>query len=80
MAEAYHLIQQKKQKPTEIYLEVGFETFLIFITSFKQKFGVTPASINNLHKLNTMNTEQQLQQAADRLAIRELVDQYAFWR
>jgi len=45
LAEAYHLIQQKKRKPTEIYLEVGFENLSHFYSSFKQKFGVTPASI-----------------------------------
>ena len=45
LAEAYHLIQQKKRKPTEIYLDVGFENLSHFYTSFKQKFGVTPASI-----------------------------------
>ncbi len=45
LAEAYHLIQQKKRKPTDIYLEVGFENLSHFYTSFKQKFGVTPASI-----------------------------------
>ncbi len=45
LAEAYHLIRQKKQKPTEIYLEVGFENLSHFYSSFKQKFGVTPASI-----------------------------------
>lgn len=45
LAEAYHLIQQKNRKPTEIYLEVGFENLSHFYTSFKQKFGVTPASI-----------------------------------
>lgn len=42
---AYHLIQEKKQKPIEIYLELGFENLSHFYTSFKQKFGVTPASI-----------------------------------
>jgi AraC-like DNA-binding protein len=45
LVEAFHLIQQKKQKPTEIYLELGFENLSHFYTSFKQKFGVTPASI-----------------------------------
>jgi len=45
LAEAYHLIQQKKRKPNDIYLEVGFENLSHFYTSFKQKFGVTPASI-----------------------------------
>ena len=45
LTEAYHLIKQKKRKPTEIYLELGFENLSHFYTSFKQKFGVTPASI-----------------------------------
>jgi len=45
LAEAYFLIQHKKRKPTEIYLEVGFENLSHFYTSFKQKFGVTPSSI-----------------------------------
>ena len=45
LKEAYHLIQQKRRKPTEIYLELGFENLSHFYTSFKQKFGVTPASI-----------------------------------
>jgi len=45
LAEAYHLIRQKKQRPNEIYLELGFENLSHFYTSFKQKFGVTPANI-----------------------------------
>ena len=45
LVEAYRLIKQKKQKPTDIYLELGFENLSHFYTSFKQKFGVTPASI-----------------------------------
>ena len=45
LAEAYHLIKQEKRKPAEVYLEVGFENLSHFYTSFKQKFGVTPASI-----------------------------------
>jgi AraC-like DNA-binding protein len=45
LTEAYHLIKQTKRKPTEIYLEVGFENLSHFYTSFKRKFGVTPGSI-----------------------------------
>jgi AraC-like DNA-binding protein len=45
LKEAYRLIKEKKQKPTEIYLELGFENLSHFYTSFKQKFGVTPAGI-----------------------------------
>jgi AraC-like DNA-binding protein len=46
LTEAYHLIKQKKRRPTEIYLEVGFENLSHFYNSFKQKFGVTPANIH----------------------------------
>jgi len=42
LAEAHHLIHQKKQKPGDIYLDLGFENLSHFYTSFKQKFGVTP--------------------------------------
>jgi len=42
LAEAYSLIRQKKLKPMEIYLELGFENLSHFYTSFKRKFGVTP--------------------------------------
>lgn len=45
LQEAYHLIQQKKGKPNDIYLDLGFENLSHFYTAFKQKFGVTPASI-----------------------------------
>ena len=47
LEEAYNLIKQKKQKPTEIYLELGFENLSHFYTSFKQKFGITPLALKN---------------------------------
>lgn len=43
--EAHLLITEKKQKPTEIFLDLGFENLSHFYTSFKQKFGITPAEI-----------------------------------
>jgi len=42
LTEAHYLIRQKKQKPGDIYLDLGFENLSHFYTSFKQKFGVTP--------------------------------------
>src|SRR5882724_1030378 len=42
LTEAHNLIHQKKQKPADIYLDLGFENLSHFYTSFKQKFGVTP--------------------------------------
>jgi len=45
LTEAHHLIRQKKRTATDIYLELGFENLSHFYTCFKEKFGVTPASI-----------------------------------
>ena len=47
----YHLVQKKK-KPTEVYLEVGFEDLSHFSFSFKKKYGVSPNQLS-LHR-NTM--------------------------
>jgi AraC family transcriptional regulator, exoenzyme S synthesis regulatory protein ExsA len=43
LSEAYYLIKKKSQKPQDIYLELGFENLSHFYTSFKQKYGHTPA-------------------------------------
>jgi AraC-like DNA-binding protein len=45
LTEAHYLIKQKKKKPKEIYLDLGFEDLSHFYTSFKQKFGVTPEGV-----------------------------------
>ncbi|HEX9512529.1 MAG TPA: AraC family transcriptional regulator [Puia sp.] len=37
--EAKYLISEKKQKPSEVYYNVGFENFSHFSTAFKQRFG-----------------------------------------
>lgn len=46
LAEAYYLIARKNQKPADIYLDLGFENLSHFYASFKEKFGITPATIN----------------------------------
>jgi AraC-like DNA-binding protein len=46
LSEAYYLIQQKRQKPADIYLDLGFENLSHFYSAFKQKYGHTPAQIN----------------------------------
>jgi len=43
LSEAYHLITTKRQKPSDIYLNIGFENLTHFYFSFKQKYGATPA-------------------------------------
>lgn len=39
---AYYHLAEKKKKPTEIYLEVGFEDLSHFSFIFKKKYGVSP--------------------------------------
>ncbi|WP_264537410.1 helix-turn-helix domain-containing protein [Flavobacterium sp. N1736] len=41
--EAYFLINNNNQKPSEIYLEVGFEDFSHFSFAFKKQFGKSPS-------------------------------------
>lgn len=42
---AFFLISQKNKKPSEIYLEVGFESLAHFSTAFKKHFGQTPTEV-----------------------------------
>lgn len=41
--EAYYLIREKGQKPSEVYLEVGFENLSHFSYTFKKAFGIVPS-------------------------------------
>jgi len=43
--EAYYLMDRRNKKPSEIYLEVGFENLSHFYSSFKAKFGITPSKL-----------------------------------
>jgi AraC-like DNA-binding protein len=47
LSEAYYLIKKKSQKPQDIYLDLGFVNLSHFYSSFKQKYGMTPAEINS---------------------------------
>ena len=46
LSEAFFLIENKKQKPADIYLDLGFENLSHFYASFKEKFGITPATVH----------------------------------
>ncbi|MDJ1472619.1 AraC family transcriptional regulator [Cytophagaceae bacterium DM2B3-1] len=45
LKEAHYLIREKKLKPSDVYLEVGFESLSHFSYSFKQFFGKNPSSL-----------------------------------
>ncbi|MFN3753731.1 helix-turn-helix domain-containing protein [Flavobacterium sp.] len=42
---AYYQLTEKKKKPTEVYLEVGFEDLSHFSFAFKKKYGVPPTHL-----------------------------------
>ena len=42
---AFFLISQKKKRPSEVYLEVGFENLSHFSTAFKNKFGLNASEV-----------------------------------
>jgi len=45
LSEAYYLIREKGRKPSEVYLDVGFENLSHFSYSFKKTYGVAPSMI-----------------------------------
>jgi AraC family transcriptional regulator, exoenzyme S synthesis regulatory protein ExsA len=45
LEQAHYLIAQKKQRPSDVYLEVGFENLSHFSFAFKKQFGVSPSGI-----------------------------------
>lgn len=47
LEEAYYLLESKKMKTKDVYLEVGFETLSHFSYAFKNKFGVSPSNLLN---------------------------------
>ncbi|WP_326492536.1 helix-turn-helix domain-containing protein [Sinomicrobium oceani] len=45
LQEAYFLLSKQKRKPSEVYLEVGFEDLSHFSFVFKKEFGKTPGEV-----------------------------------
>ena len=45
LKEAHFLIEKKNKKPSEIYLELGFETLAHFSYTFKKQFGYSPSEL-----------------------------------
>jgi len=46
LEEAYYLLNKKHKKPSDIYLDLGFENFSHFSFAFKKLFGHSPTQIN----------------------------------
>jgi AraC-like DNA-binding protein len=46
LQEAYSLIKEKGRKPSDVYLEVGFEDLSHFSFAFKKTYGVAPSFIS----------------------------------
>jgi AraC-like DNA-binding protein len=42
---AYYQLAEKKKRPTEVYLEVGFEDLSHFSFAFKKKYGIAPTHV-----------------------------------
>lgn len=49
LTEAKYLIDTKHQKPSSIYLELGFESLSHFSHSFKKKYGMAPTALHYGH-------------------------------
>jgi AraC family transcriptional regulator, exoenzyme S synthesis regulatory protein ExsA len=47
LQEAHFLIEKQHKKPSEIYLELGFETLSHFSVAFKKQFRLTPTDLSN---------------------------------
>jgi AraC-like DNA-binding protein len=45
LQEAYYLITEKRRKPSDVYLDIGFEDLSHFSFAFKNAFGFAPSKI-----------------------------------
>ncbi|KAA2243872.1 helix-turn-helix transcriptional regulator [Chitinophaga agrisoli] len=50
LQEAYFLLDKKGAKPSEIYLDLGFENLSHFSFAFKKKYGIAPTELSDRKK------------------------------
>lgn len=55
LEQAHFLITQKSKRPSDIYLQLGFETLSHFSYAFKKRFGQTPASLQTPSENNSVS-------------------------
>ncbi len=53
LEEAYHLIDKKNKKPSDIYLDLGFEDLSHFSFAFKKLFGHSPTRLTKAKKTSS---------------------------
>jgi AraC-like DNA-binding protein len=53
LEQAHFLITQNNKRPSDIYLELGFETLSHFSYTFKKQFGQTPTELQNTSRANS---------------------------
>jgi len=53
LEQAHFLMKQRSKRPSEIYLEVGFESLSHFSYAFKKQFGITPTELKNTSGRNS---------------------------
>jgi AraC family transcriptional regulator, exoenzyme S synthesis regulatory protein ExsA len=56
LEEAYYLISKKNEKPSNIYLDLGFEDLSHFSFAFKKLFWMTPTELAEKKKKSAVNT------------------------
>ncbi len=59
LQEAYFLIDKKNKKPSEIYLDLGFEALSHFSYAFKKQFKLAPTELTGLKKAPTVKRYSQ---------------------
>ena len=55
LEQAHYLILKKKQRPSEVYLEVGFENLSHFSFAFKKLYGLPPTQLTEQKKIPAVN-------------------------
>lgn len=51
LQEAYYLIKEQGKRPSEVYIDLGFEDFSHFCYVFRMAYGVSPAKVKEIRNL-----------------------------